>query len=431
MTRSGLIPIVLLTTMAAGASAQTVNVTNISMTATASNGNYSTAINGSGTATVTPGGSATVKLTATAYRERGLNCAAADLLQMDMLFTAGADSFTVEATIPNIDKAGAVLSLPLSGSFTMIAGTGAYAGKGGSGSFNITLALVSLAANGDINVSITGGATITLASTLTLAPSISPSGVVPVYSQVTAIQPGSWISIYGKNFATGVTQWNGDFPTALGGVTVTINGKKAYLWFVSPTQINAQAPDDNPTGCVDVTVTNGNGTAKYAVTLLPQQASFSLAGDGKHLVGVIPAPDGSGAYGSGANSYDLMGPVGAFAYKTRPVKRGETLVLYGVGFGPTKAQVAAGQVYNSATPLVNTPIVLLGGQFGPDGNPTTPPVPVAFAGLVGAGLYQFNITVPQNAPTGDVPINVGVFVQGTPLIGDNTAAQSGLVVTIQ
>ena len=72
------------------------------------------------------------------------------------------------------------------------------------------------------------------------APSINQGGIVPIYSSVPVIQAGSWISIYGSNLAAGTSVWNGDFPTSLGGVSVTIDNRAAYLWVVSPTQINLQ-----------------------------------------------------------------------------------------------------------------------------------------------------------------------------------------------
>ena len=81
----------------------------------------------------------------------------------------------------------------------------------------------------------------TLAPNSTLAHDF-PSGVVPIYSTTPTIQPGSWVTIYGTNLATSTATWTGNFPTSLGGTTVTINGKPAYLSYVSPTQIDLQAP---------------------------------------------------------------------------------------------------------------------------------------------------------------------------------------------
>jgi hypothetical protein len=66
------------------------------------------------------------------------------------------------------------------------------------------------------------------------APFISPGGVTPLDSTTNTIQPGEWVSIYGGNLATQTISWSGNFPTSLGGVSVQINGKAAYLSYVSP-----------------------------------------------------------------------------------------------------------------------------------------------------------------------------------------------------
>jgi hypothetical protein len=114
-------------------------------------------------------------------------------------------------------------------------------------------------------VSIAG--TLILVTQAGLVPSIAPNGIVPLDSTVSTIQPGSWISIFGSNLAAGTFFWNGDFPTRLGDASVTIDGKPAYLSFVSPSQINLQAPDDTATGPVQVAVTTLFGAATATVTL--------------------------------------------------------------------------------------------------------------------------------------------------------------------
>jgi len=108
------------------------------------------------------------------------------------------------------------------------------------------------------------------------APSITSGGIVPVYSASTTTESGSWTSIYGKNLATTTAMWNGNFPTLLGGTSVTIDSRPAYLWFVSPTQINVQAPDNSAAGTVVIVVTTAAGTASSTVTLGQYGPSFSL-----------------------------------------------------------------------------------------------------------------------------------------------------------
>lgn len=223
-------------------------------------------------------------------------------------------------------------------------------------------------------------------------PAILPGGIGPVYSSSTTIQAGSWISIYGTNLATTTATWNGDFPTSLGGAAVTINGKKAYLWYVSPGQINLQVPDDTTTGTVNVTLTNSKGSWTSTVTLGLVSPSFSLL-DAKHVTGIILRSNGSGSYGGG--TYDIVGPTGtALGYKTVAAKQGDSLVLFGVGFGPTSPPVPAGQVFSGAA-ATTSPV-----QLSIGGKPVTP----SFAGLSSAGLYQINLTIPAGLGTGDVTL---------------------------
>ena len=89
-------------------------------------------------------------------------------------------------------------------------------------------------------------------------PTIDPNGVVPLYSTVGTIQPGEWMSIYGSHLANGTSIWNGGFPMSLGGTSVTIDGVAAYLWYVSPGQINLASTRRTQTGTC-------NGRGHYAL----------------------------------------------------------------------------------------------------------------------------------------------------------------------
>jgi uncharacterized protein (TIGR03437 family) len=231
------------------------------------------------------------------------------------------------------------------------------------------------------------------------APAISSGGVVPIFSSATTIQPGSWISIYGTSFAAATTTWNGDFPQSLGGVSVMIDSKPAYLWFVSAAQINAQAPDDTATGSVPVTVTTAGGTATSSVTLGAYGPSFSLL-NSRYPAAIVLTPGSGGNSGGG---YDIIGPVGAFSYPTRPVQAGETVILYGVGFGPTNPAVPSGQIVSSPSPSVKLPTVTIGGVAAN----------VTYGGIVEAGLFQFNVVVPA-AGSGDQLLQAMVGGLSTP-----------------
>jgi uncharacterized protein (TIGR03437 family) len=241
-------------------------------------------------------------------------------------------------------------------------------------------------------------------------PIIRADGVAPVFSSSTTIEPGSWASIYGSNQAAATATWNGDFPTTLGGVTVTIDGNLAYLSYVSAAQINFQAPDYPTTGTVGVTVANAAGSWTSTVTLAQFGPSFSLL-DAKHVAGIILRSNGSGAYGGG--TYDIIGPTGtSLGYPTVAAKAGDSIELYGVGFGPTTPPVPAGQAFSGAA-ATNYPVGLSINNVS-----VTPD----FSGLSGAGLYQINLTLPTGLGTGDVPLLATVGGVETP---------SGIAISLQ
>lgn len=242
-------------------------------------------------------------------------------------------------------------------------------------------------------------------------PFIMPGGVGPVFSSSTTVTPGSWASVYGSNLAPTAAVWNGDFPTTLGGVTVTIDGQRAYLSYVGPAQINLQVPDDTTTGAVDVTIANDNGSWTSTVTLVQFSPAFSLF-DVTHVAGIILRSDGSGAYDAGL--FDIIGPTGAsFGYPHPAVaaKAGDSVVLFGVGFGPTVPPVPAGQVF-AGSALAAYPVGVMIGQVA---------VPCA-AGMGSAGLYQINLTIPAGLGPGDHPLTASV---------GGVQTQTGILISLQ
>ncbi len=227
-------------------------------------------------------------------------------------------------------------------------------------------------------------------------PSINPGGVVAADSTSNIVQAGEWISIYGSGFASSTYTWGGNFPTSLGGVSVTINGRPAYLSYVSPTQINLQVPDDFTTGSVPVVVTTPITSATSSVIFGEFGPSFLLL-DSSHVAGIILRADGSGAYGGG--TYDILGPTGtSLGYPTVAARAGDSVALYAVGFGPTSPAVAAGQPF-SGTAVTTNPVALVVNKVL-----TTP----NFAGMTGAGLYQINFVIPPGLGSGDVTLRASV-----------------------
>jgi uncharacterized protein (TIGR03437 family) len=245
---------------------------------------------------------------------------------------------------------------------------------------------------------------------ISLAPSVLTGGVVPVYSSSTTIESGEWASIYGSGLASGTTLWTGNYPTSLGGTSVTIDGNPAYLSLVSPTQINFQVPLDAKTGSVPVVIKTANGTVTATVTL-GQVAPSLLVLDAKHVAGIILRFSGSGAYGGG--TYDIIGPTGSsLGYPTVAAKAGDSIALYGTGFGPTNPPVTPGQAFSGAAGTTNQVTLSINGVS------VTP----SFAGLSGAGLDQINLTVPTGIGTGDLTVVASV---------GGVTTQSNIVISVQ
>ncbi len=85
---------------------------------------------------------------------------------------------------------------------------------------------------------------------------------------------------------------------------------------------------------------------------------------------------------------------GAIFAGSGAVKAGDTLELFATGLGAAQTPVPAVLVFSGAYPTSATPHVTIGDVQAP----------VSYAGLVGAGLYQINLTVPVTLVTGTYPV---------------------------
>ena len=218
------------------------------------------------------------------------------------------------------------------------------------------------------------------------------------------IQSGTWVAIKGANLSNTSPGrgWNAteNFPTSMDGTSVTINDKPAFVYFISPTQVNVQAPTDTALGPVNVVVTN-NGLSSFPKTATYQSDSPALLqwGGGQYPYALIT----NGATYVGKPSV-VAGTVSAQA--------GQTLTLWATGLGPTNPAVPAGQQPSSFPSPVTTPIVSVNGTA----------VTVLGAVLRFAGLYQVNIQLPASLPAGDLPIRI---TQG------GSSSPDGVLINIQ
>jgi uncharacterized protein (TIGR03437 family) len=198
----------------------------------------------------------------------------------------------------------------------------------------------------------------------------SRSGSVTVYlittqPAITAVENGAsfqagfasatWVTIVGTNLSQTTRVWqNSDFvgsalPASLSGVSVTINGKPAYVEYISPTQINVLAPDDPAVGAVQVQVT----TAQVASnSFTAQKAPFSPA---------FFTLTGSYAIAQHVDA-SLVGKSGLIAgLPTTPAAPGETVSFWATGFGPTNPPLPTGQLVAAPALLANSVTFTIGG----------------------------------------------------------------------
>jgi uncharacterized protein (TIGR03437 family) len=228
-------------------------------------------------------------------------------------------------------------------------------------------------------------------------PSISGVVSASAFGAFSSVAPGSWVEIYGTNLAPSTQGWTGaDFmgnnaPTMLGGVSVSIDGQAAFIDYISATQVNAQLPSNIATGGpLQLTVTNGTETSTAVnVTVNPTEpgllAPTSFQINGKQYV-VAQHSDGT---------YVL--PTGAIAgVASSPAKPGETIVIYGVGFGSVTPNIPAGEIATESNQLSASFEIMFGKT----------PAKLPYFGLAPnfVGLYQFNVTVPAVANNDLVPL---------------------------
>lgn len=225
-------------------------------------------------------------------------------------------------------------------------------------------------------------------------PSIAALLSASAFGQFAQLSPGSWAEIYGSYLSTNSLTWSSAFsgvnaPTSLDGTSVTIGGEKAFLSYVSPGQINLQVPSGVSAGTQPLVVTTKAGvSAALPVVVndvepgLLAPGSFAIRGPQQDQYAVALFPDG----------VTFVLPVGAIpGVPSRPARAGDTITLYGVGFGSVVPDTPAGQV----VPGINTLSRPFHLYFG------AAEATVSYAGLApgSVGLYQFNVVVPTlNAP---------------------------------
>ena len=277
------------------------------------------------------------------------------------------------------------------GNIFTIAGNGSigYFGDGGNGT---SAALnfprgIAVAGDGKVYIADTGNSVIRVLTASVPA----ASGVSNAASFAAQVSPGAIASIFGAGFGENTAQGelgliSNALPTSLSGISVTVNGTLAPLFYVSPGQINFQVPWK--------TTASSSGTAAVAVV---------VNGGPSNVVQVplLTAAPGLFLYDAGlpviVNSQDnQLNDAG------HPAAPGSTVVAYLTGSGPISQTIADG------TPTPNSPLTTItatkSAKIG------SADATVAFGGLTPGfvGLVQFNVMVPAGLAPGTYPLTITI-----------------------
>ncbi len=225
--------------------------------------------------------------------------------------------------------------------------------------------------------------TVTQGSTIPNPPSIS--AVTDGASFKTTVSPGSFVTIFGSNLASSTAQAGSlPLPISLGNASVLVGSSSIPIYYASPSQINAILPYTLPVN-VQLQAVVQNGTAlSQPVTITISEAS-------------------PGVFSYGQNQGIVTNTSSALISPSNPAARGSFVVIYCSGLGATNPSLTAG-AQSPSSPLAHTtiqPTATIGGVSAE----------VTFAGLTPGltGLYQINLVVPNNAPTGNqVPLMISV-----------------------
>jgi uncharacterized protein (TIGR03437 family) len=197
-----------------------------------------------------------------------------------------------------------------------------------------------------------------------------------------ALAPGTIVAVYGQNLAAATAQPTTiPLPTTFNGTSVIIGGMEAPLYYVSPTQINAQIPFELEPAIQYQVIVSANGalTTPQPIQLAPATPGLATFSDG-----TLIAQHGDGSLVS----------------QTAPAMGGEYLVAYLAGLGQTTVPVSSGTASPSsplAEPATTPTLTIDGTQY-----------PILFAGLTPGlvGLYQMNFQVPAGLAAGNLTIIV-------------------------
>ena len=229
---------------------------------------------------------------------------------------------------------------------------------------------------------------------------LNPGGIVNAASYSSPVAPGSIATAFGTDLTSLITQATQlPLPTTLDSITLRLNNIAAPLIVTTGQQINFQLPWELEGQSQATVVASIGSLALPSITV-------NLANTAPGIFTMNQSGSGQGAILI-SNSAIIAAPATSIpGWTSRPANRGEYITIYCTGLGPvTNRPLTAAPALRNPLSATTSPVtVTIGGVS----------VIAAFAGLSPdfVGLYQVDVPVPQNAPTGSA-VTVTVQVGGS------------------
>ena len=248
--------------------------------------------------------------------------------------------------------------------------------------------------------------TLTNARALALTSVVAPMAATTVEaaSYSATVAPGEIVALFGTELIAGdgIAVANSlPLPRSLQATSVYVNGVAAPLYFTAKTQINFQIPYSTAAGSASVVVLRDDGIASYGSVNVAAAAPALFSADAS----------GKGQAAAQNSDFSRNGDP-ATSPQSKRARKGDFVVLYGTGAGAQFVNASNNQPLTikdgeaaTASPLAataNLPTATVGGKTAT----------VYFSGLAPGfvGLWQLNVQVPADAPSGasvEVVLNFG------------------------